>query len=163
MWNCRNPQSLLIQLPAEQVQEGKNSEQHDKRDQMDESSDNVCQKCGEDGELMRCESCLARFHTNCCQVAEVCSKPPKGMWYCPNCVTAAIGKEDETEMNEGKKEMELEEDHNMEDQSQDKNEQEAMEKGEEKEEKTTTKEKGERETEVTTQKKDRPGRVTAPR
>lgn len=44
-------------------------------------NDDVCAACGEDGELMCCETCPRAFHTECVGLMRV----PRGDWFCDHC------------------------------------------------------------------------------
>lgn len=47
----------------------------------DDGNDNVCQVCGDGGELVLCDSCPAAFHTGCLDLDSI----PDGDWFCYRC------------------------------------------------------------------------------
>ncbi|KAM7276909.1 hypothetical protein ACFE04_018775 [Oxalis oulophora] len=51
----------------------------------DDTKDDLCQACGDDGELVRCETCTYAYHPKC--LLPPLKAPPTGSWRCPECVS----------------------------------------------------------------------------
>uniref|UniRef100_A0A2P2L869 Chromodomain helicase DNA binding protein n=1 Tax=Rhizophora mucronata TaxID=61149 RepID=A0A2P2L869_RHIMU len=51
----------------------------------DDAKDNSCQSCGEDGNLLSCETCTYAYHPKC--LLPPLKAPLPGKWRCPECVS----------------------------------------------------------------------------
>ncbi|MCO5559844.1 hypothetical protein L7F22_013448 [Adiantum nelumboides] len=55
--------------------------------QLDDGNENICQICGDGGQLMLCDSCPSAFHYNCLHLDAV----PDGDWHCSRCICGSCG------------------------------------------------------------------------
>ncbi|KAH7443825.1 hypothetical protein KP509_02G052300 [Ceratopteris richardii] len=57
------------------------------KSKSDDGNDNICQICGDGGQLMLCDSCPSAFHCKCLHLDEV----PEGDWHCSRCRCGSCG------------------------------------------------------------------------
>ncbi|KAI5074850.1 hypothetical protein GOP47_0010811 [Adiantum capillus-veneris] len=57
------------------------------KSQLDDGNDNICQICGDGGQLMLCDSCPSAFHYGCLHLDAV----PDGDWHCSRCRCGSCG------------------------------------------------------------------------
>lgn len=55
--------------------------------ESDDGNDNICQICGDGGQLMLCDSCPSAFHYDCLHLDAV----PDGDWHCSRCRCGSCG------------------------------------------------------------------------
>eukprot|EP00250_Pteridium_aquilinum_P017758 c23772_g1_i1 orf=432-2012(+) len=55
--------------------------------QSEDKNDNLCQICGDGGELMLCDSCPSAFHYGCLHLDAI----PEGDWHCSRCRCGSCG------------------------------------------------------------------------